>query len=408
MLALNGRQVDATGEFADDMPSSDTRIVMNGLSETLEQESMGSAEMVRPWLSIISWDCCYRNFFGLIDSFAVPSDEHRGIELIFVEQRNADLSVQANHWAGLESLGEIVARVKKTSLADVQVRYLGDEETVAYNVGRAVNHGLEFARGEWIAVMDGDLVPEIGFFRMLQAVVEKGPGIWVGHRKTARYPVGVDRFADWKSAARDHRSVIRACVDASCLPGSRDPINNFGPMLCAPAREFRRVSGYDASVHFATAASTVHYDAAARLSLSLGKRAALVPFFSLAHPWHPTGANSDPELGERVRRLLVTQRGMSKWAQEHQEADWRTRQSCFIDTERAASEDVGAIEKLDARIRSEMPSENPADFIAAVTAVAKKQRTALPRVVVRNLVAAIREPKLFWMAMRWKVSNPHP
>jgi hypothetical protein len=127
-----------------------------------------------------------------------------------------------------------------------------------------------------------------------------------------------------------YRQCLKACRDKYKIPFSRVPINNFGPMVSAPAGCWTAIGGYDESIVWATSASTVHADAAKRLQLFVRKRFLTLPRISAVHPWHPIGfaaANrgSNPE----VRRFMQIQKQMTVWSESNGGHDWRSRYRHF-------------------------------------------------------------------------------
>jgi hypothetical protein len=58
--------------------------------------------------TIISWDCCFRNFFHLTGALAEQQYSKDQYELIYVEQRSRQASDAYNHKLGLQSLQDTV------------------------------------------------------------------------------------------------------------------------------------------------------------------------------------------------------------------------------------------------------------------------------------------------------------
>src|SRR5262245_44912601 len=100
--------------------------------------------------SIISWDCCYRNFFHLIGSLEEQDYPKDQFEVIYVEQRSRKQSDDFNHSLNLLSLGDTVARF--SSRLNVRVVYL-DKVDSPYHLGISNNHGIRMAKGKYISVM---------------------------------------------------------------------------------------------------------------------------------------------------------------------------------------------------------------------------------------------------------------
>jgi hypothetical protein len=339
--------------------------------------------------SIISWDCCFRNFFHLIFSLDSQAYDLEKVELVFVEQRSRKAADTFNHSSGLKALSDLASRTDYR--ISLRVVYLDDLES-PYHLGKLVNAGLDAARGKFVSVMDGDQLLPRGFLKELDYFMHgHAEKAVVAHRKMARLPLGVDSFRDWKRADIDYTKVLALCPDRYFIPYSRCPINNYGPLLAARKEQWKAIGGYDEGPLWSTAASLLHYDAATRFAIA-GWSCTMLPFFSLVHPWHPIGyANKNRNHDDCTGRYLDLQRGLVAYAKDVGCSHWRdrlVRQRELFDQNSQLVEKVVEGEQKE-KIVAEADLDKRQTICAALADVRRRQMESLLHIPV-NLFRFIR------------------
>lgn len=271
--------------------------------------------------TIVSWDCCFRNFHHLIDGLLNQDFPRDSYELIFVEQRTREASDACNHRHGLASLGDRLEQAK--GRMNFQVAYLDDPPTTAYHLGRCNNAGVEIARGRYISVMDGDqLLPPDFLARLTQAFEADAKGVLSVYRKMASYPVGVKKFEDWMQATNSFRGCLAACPDRFIkVP---HVINNFGPMVSASRELWAATGGYDPASVWSTFLSTSGADVAGRLALAAGGKPRYLPGTFAVHPWHPVAVHALRKDG-RGKQFLDLQRELTRYSLDNRLPHHRDR-----------------------------------------------------------------------------------
>src|SRR6185436_5419984 len=179
--------------------------------------------------TIISWDCCFRNFFHLIGSLAEQDYPKDNFEIIYVEQWSREESDAFNHARKLLSLGETVASY--SDRLNVSAVYL-DRKNTPYHLGISNNAGIRMAKGKYISVMDGDLLVEKDFLQKLEEAHEEKKSVLNLDRRYAQGPVGVPE-SKWMEATIDFDLVLRECADQSRTVPYK--VENKGPMISAPS-----------------------------------------------------------------------------------------------------------------------------------------------------------------------------
>jgi hypothetical protein len=268
--------------------------------------------------TIISWDCCYRNFFHTAYALSEQSYDPDEFEVIYVEQRTKEASDRFNHQFGLPALGDVVRDLQ--SRINIRALYLGDDEDEPLHWGRAVNHGIGKSTGAVISVMDGDILVENDFLTRLDEEHGRSePQILNLHRRMVQAPLRVPR-AWWMKQRVDFRSCLEAC------PDRYDPIpavaNNYGPMISAGRSLWEAIGGYDEHPIWATGLSRIGEDTTRRLEIEAGDSSRVLPRTVSVHPWHPAGFRRDTFAG---RRILSLQGQLVDWAREHKTSHWKER-----------------------------------------------------------------------------------
>jgi len=275
--------------------------------------------------SIISWDCCFRNFFHLIGSLAEQNFSRDQYEFIYVEQKSKQQSDAFNHANGLPSLGDVVK--KYANRYNVKVEYLNQPEDHPYHLGIANNHGLSIAKGEIISVMDGDVLVKKDFLQKLQRCHESCASVYNLYRHMAKYPVGVRYLHQWKEGIIN----FDKCLDACDTKGASIPVTyaNKGPLISARRVYWEQTDGYDPHILFSTSASIAGGDMCARLELAIGAESLALPNQCCVHPWHPIGyaRKHRPQANHAVNRYLDLQRMVYKKSINEKHIKWSARQN---------------------------------------------------------------------------------
>jgi glycosyltransferase involved in cell wall biosynthesis len=270
--------------------------------------------------SIISWDCSFRNFYHLIDGLLAQKYDRDKFEFIYVEQRSREVADAFNHKLGLKSLWDRYQEVKNS--INLRVIYLNDPLNIPYHVGRAVNKGIEEAKGEIISVMDGDLLVPPDFLVKLERYHRKqGTAIVNLMRHTCSRPVGVDK-AHWTKQIIDFERCLEVC------PTRNDPIprkvENKGPLISARREFWEAIGGYDIHPIWSTGVSRIGQDVTARLEIFTGVQSTTLPKCLAVHPWHPQGF-----LRETIssQRMLSLHSELIDWAHSYRQPSWKKRLS---------------------------------------------------------------------------------
>jgi hypothetical protein len=268
--------------------------------------------------SIISWDCCYRNFFHTAVALSDQEFDFRNFEVIYVEQRTKTASDRFNREMGLSSLGD-VARTLEDRM-NLRVIYLGDGPDTPFHWGRATNLGITASSGEIISIMDGDLLVDRDFLSKLDIEHRRSSKAVVNlHRLMLAGPIGVSRDR-WMEQDVTFDRCLDACPDRNQpLPGS---VQNYGPMISARREHWESIHGYDEHPIWSTGLSRIGEDVTRRLEIRLDTRSYLLPSTVCVHPWHPVGFRRDTFA---ARRMLSLQEELVEWAGHNQESDWRER-----------------------------------------------------------------------------------
>jgi glycosyltransferase involved in cell wall biosynthesis len=268
--------------------------------------------------SIISWDCCYRNFFHTAFSLSDQEFDFDNFEVIYVEQRTKAASDRFNRQVGLSSLGDVVRTLEDRM--NIRVLYLGDGPDTPLHWGRAVNLGIQASRGEIISVMDGDLLVDRDLLSRLDREYLKSSNVIVNlHRRMVRRAFGAPRDR-WT----EQRVTFDACLDAcpdrdQPLP---DHVQNYGPMISARREHWDSIGGYDEHRIWSTGLSRIGEDVTRRLEIQLDARSHLLPDTVCVHPWHPVGFRRDTFA---ARRMLSLQGDLIEWARSNKVSDWKDR-----------------------------------------------------------------------------------
>lgn len=268
--------------------------------------------------TVISWDCCYRNFFHTAIAMAEQHYDRDAFEVIYVEQRTRASSDRVNHEAGLPSLGDVTRNLEDR--LSIKAIYLGDDDDEPFHWGRAVNRGIVEARGRIVSVMDGDVLVDRDFLSKLEDAHAQSENMVLNlHRRMVPEPVGVTRKR-WIEQRVDFDSCLEACPDRhEPLPAVA---NNYGPMISARRDHWDAIEGYDEHPIWSTGLSRVGEDTTKRLETAVGGTSRLLPDTVCVHPWHPVGFRRDTFA---ARRILALQGRLIGWAKEHGEPSWKDR-----------------------------------------------------------------------------------
>jgi hypothetical protein len=268
--------------------------------------------------SIISWDCCYRNFFHTAQALAEQEFDIDAFEVIYVEQRTMTASDAFSRSLGLAALGDVVKTLE--GRINIRALYLGDGPNVPFHWGRAVNAGIEASRGEIISVMDGDLLVQPNFLSKLDNEHRRVPKSVVNlHRRMVPAPIGVSRDR-WTEQQVSFSTCLDACPDRDQPPPERP--NNYGPMISARREHWAAINGYDEHPIWGSGLSLLGTDVTRRLEIEVGVTSHLLPDTVCVHPWHPVGFQRHTLA---ARRILSLQERLVEWSLSNKMSDWRDR-----------------------------------------------------------------------------------
>jgi hypothetical protein len=268
--------------------------------------------------SIISWDCCYRNFFHTAFAIADQNFDMGLVEVIYVEQRTKAASDRYNRQAGLPSLGDVVAALQDR--LNIRAIYLGDRSSEPFHWGKAVNLGIQASSGEIVSVMDGDLLVDRDFLsKLAQEHLRSATAIVNLHRRMVPEPIGVPR-SRWTEQVIAFDRCLNACPDRDqALPVT---VQNYGPLISTRREHWDSISGYDDHRIWSTGLSLLGTDVTTRLEIALDARSHLLPDTVCVHPWHPVGFRRDTFA---ARGMLSLQEELLEWTRSKGVSDWRIR-----------------------------------------------------------------------------------
>lgn len=245
--------------------------------------------------SIISWDCCYRNFFHLIKTLSEQDYDKDKFELIFVEQKTKEESDAFNRSFNLPSLGD-VADIYRHQI-NLQVLYLNDNKSIPYNIGRCINEGFKVSKGKYVSRMDGDLLLMKNFLNDLEKAHKKYNTIINLERRYAVHPVGTDKD-NWLKGEIEFDKCLNECINKSLIP--KEKVKNKGPLISAPREWYSEIGGYDEHRLWSTGLSRSGQDLTSRLEIYSGKKSIALPGHVCVHPYHPQGFNRSTKLGNLI------------------------------------------------------------------------------------------------------------
>ncbi len=266
--------------------------------------------------SVISWDCCYRNFFHLISALSeqeYPKDQY---ELIYVEQKSRKISDAFNHKLGLMSLQDTVDLYKDRF--NVRAVFLSRSH-IPYHLGICNNAGIRLARGKYISVMDGDLLVKPDFLSRLEEGHKTLKTIFNLERRYSVRPVGVD-FDNWTKGVIDFDLCLSESPDRDLPISAR--VENKGPLISAPREWWEAVGGYDEHRIWSTGVSRLGQDITARLEIYARRESLALPGHICVHPYHPAGFDR----GGQIELIVLTaQQRLINFARNHNEPSYVKR-----------------------------------------------------------------------------------
>lgn len=231
-------------------------------------------------ISIITWDCCFRNFYHTVDSILPQSRDDNDLEIIIVEQRTRQQSFDYHkEW-------NTIPPEKLYEEEDIcRVIYMDEEDSV-YHWGRALNVGILHANGEVIATMDADMLLRDDFIESLLSQPDLERRVFNLHRLMATKPVGASK-GHWIEGSFEYDLVGRVS-GLGQFEWSRF-VSNKAPMICAHRDYWQQIGGYDDADFWSKGSSLSGLDVTARLEAVAGRLSEALPGQVSLHPWHPEG-----------------------------------------------------------------------------------------------------------------------
>ena len=205
---------------------------------------------------------------------------------------------------GSDGSEETVRRWAKD--AAVSLRYVRQENS---GPGAARNRGASMARGEFLVLLDNDIVVAPEFLRLHVEALQANPGCWIAGRITHREALRATPFGRYRDFVWEqfHRKAPPAQISETLLGSAAN--------MSLPAADFQRLNGFDESF---TIASSEDWD--------LGIRARAAGIRVLYHPgivgFHDDWAINLEHFCERQR--LYSQSDVLLW-QKYGEASPRIR-----------------------------------------------------------------------------------
>jgi hypothetical protein len=253
-------------------------------------------------ISVITWDCSFREKFHTVDSFGnqnYPKDQYEFIWVDFYENKNSDL----------------IERID--SYSNARLLNLGHSGDVKWHLGTCLNEGIKQARGEILVLPDGDVVVP----RDLLTHVEEE------HHKVDKLAL---YFRRWDELAKTHHPQNSYSLDY--LEDSCELLNstNYAGTLSIKKRDLESVNGYEESSYFA-GAGAIAFD----LYLRIRNSAFYVKWDSkkVYHPYHSSTGSSDKykkelELLSKKYKWIKPYCGIEQsWILHRRETDLDTKAS---------------------------------------------------------------------------------
>lgn len=231
--------------------------------------------------TIVTWDCCFRDFFHIIPSIAeCDIDEGDAVEIIVVEQRSQFEAEKRARENNVKSAEEVAADL--SGLVDCKVLYMNDEGP--YHPGKALNYGLIHASGDIISTMDADILVHKRFLNILDDLHSKGEVLVTMDRLSAAFPCGVTK-EKWKDQIVDYELVSRL----SPKYGKPIPqvVGNKAPLLSIKEGLWNELGFYDEHFSFSTAYTKFGQDISRRFAILRPGSEVSMPV-PCVHPWHPS------------------------------------------------------------------------------------------------------------------------
>jgi len=248
--------------------------------------------------SIISWDCCFRNFYHLIKSLSEQYYDKDQYELIFVEQRTKEESDLFNIQNDLPTLNETANNFR--NLINVKAIFMNDDKSIPYNIGRCINHGIKVSTGKYVSRMDGDILVKKNFLHDLELAHKEYKTIINLDRRYSTQPVGAT-FENWCQGEIDYKKCLSVCANPNLSP--QKIVENKGPLISVPRTWFFDVGGYDEHRIWSTGISRNGQDITKRMEIYSGKQSIALPNHLCVHPYHPQGFNRYNYLSELILDL---------------------------------------------------------------------------------------------------------
>ncbi|MDB0020188.1 glycosyltransferase family 2 protein, partial [Planktomarina temperata] len=240
-------------------------------------------------LTIITWDCVYREFHHLITALE-KQQTNASFELLITEQRDKNTS---DAFAKNRKVDSLSTRVNRSTIKNkIKLHYMNDIKN-PYHVGKINNFSLKHAQGRIIAIMDGDMLLQENFIETLLSQFRNDENQVVNlQRASARRP-NKSGFVNWKKQIIEYREILQICPqNERIIP---DVIRNKGPMIAATKKNWDKILGYDDSWYFSTAASMVGVDVNTRLEIATDSIAKPLIGQIAVHPYHPVDYNRNTE-----------------------------------------------------------------------------------------------------------------
>jgi len=189
-----------------------------------------------------------------------------------------------------------------------KVFYMSEDRTLPYHLGRCINKGFEFAEGDIISIMDGDLLLKNTFLKELDELhLKRTKAIINIYRKMTPYPIGVPK-EEWRNAIISFDECDKICNKIDKIP---QYVSNKGPLISARKEYWSAVNYYDTHIIWSTGLSRLGQDVCSRLETFLNTKSFAMQKNYAIHPWHPRGFNRS---AFNSFRFLELQREIIEWS----------------------------------------------------------------------------------------------
>ncbi|TBV25491.1 hypothetical protein DMZ43_11125 [Meridianimaribacter sp. CL38] len=212
-------------------------------------------------VSVIAWDCSFREKFHTIDSFCKQDYPNIDFEFIWV-----DFYSNSN-----PELLKKIALYENASLLN-----LNNDKKTKWHLGKCINAGVKQAKGALLVFPDGDIVVQKDHLSTIRDVLENREDLVVYFRRWDELQASHGEKSYSESYLEEHTKLLNATNYAGCFALHRTA--------------FETINGYEESDVFAGPGANGR-----ETYLRLRNAGYAIQWHNkkIFHPWHPSTGSSD-------------------------------------------------------------------------------------------------------------------